>query len=375
MKKKKILFLIHNLKIGGAQRSLIELVNSMDPNRFDITIATIYNKLDLKGKIKDNVKIKSIIKTRNKFLERTFTYLVRKIVSPNWIYKRYLDDDYDYAVAFLEGLCTFLVSGCKNRKTKKIAWVHTDFRTLFCSNNVYKSLNHHKETYLTFDKIVCVSNAVQKGLCEKFSSDFDGKVVVCYNVIDDERIILESNQECNYSFNSSVLNFICIGNMRVEKAYPRLLKVAKQLVLSGRHFHITIIGAGSEYQKVKELLSNYNLEEYVSLLGNQENPYKFLKHADVFLQVSYAEGLSMTLIESIILEIPAIVTDCFGMREVLDNGKYGKIIENSEEALFDILSNVIDNPEIMDKYRSIVGERKEFFNKNKLTQAICELFN
>ncbi len=109
--KRKILFLIHNFSSGGAQKVLLQLVNNMDLDRFDITVQTIYNKCDLKNELKDGIKFKTIITTTNKYLLALESYFIRRIASPEWTYKHFIEDDYDCAVAYLEGECTRLVGG------------------------------------------------------------------------------------------------------------------------------------------------------------------------------------------------------------------------------------------------------------------------
>ncbi len=263
--------------------------------------------------------------------------------------------------------------GGKSLKTRKLAWVHIDFMQLFTADKVYDSTQEHLATYLKFDNIVCVSDDAKKGFEQRFKRSFGDVLKVRYNVIDGESIITKAQEKCDFC-SSAAFNIVCVGNMRHQKAYDRLLPICKRLKKEGLKFHVTIIGGGSEYAKVKDLVDNLELKDYITLLGNQSNPYKFMKHADLFLLASYTEGFSTVLIESIFLGIPAMVTQCAGMNEILDNGKYGIIIPNDEKSIEKNLRDVILCPTLLDKYKSHLPERAKFFDKNQAVRECEQLF-
>lgn len=95
----------------------------------------------------------------------------------------------------------------------------------------------------------------------------------------------------------------------------------------------------------------------------------------MFLQASYTEAFSTVLIEAILLGIPSMVTECSGMKEILDDGKYGLIIPNNEESIEKNLKKVIDDPTILDIYRERLPERKDFFDKSRSLREITSLFD
>lgn len=350
------------------------MVNGIDFSQYDVTVQTIYDRGELRKNLHPEIRYKTIIHSSNKYIEMLKSYFIRRIVAPEKTYRKYIDDDYDYAVAFLEGECTRLISGCRNDKTTLYAWVHVDFMKLFSSNGVYQSKEEHLKTYLKYDKIVCCSEGVANGFIKRFDYDFGNKLVVKYNVINGERIIAESAEKCEYKFSKDIFNIVCIGNMRKQKAYDRLLKICKRLKDEGYKYHLAIIGRGSEWENIRSLHNDFGLEGYVSLLGNQSNPYKYLIQADMLLVASYTEGFSTVLIESIMLNIPAVVTDCAGMDEILDNGKYGIIIPNNEDAIYKQLKEILSNTMIIENYKKILSERKTFFDKEQSMKEVMELF-
>ena len=120
--KKKVLFLIPNLKHGGAEKVLVNLVNNLDPNKYDITLQILFDV----GVHKKNLKPHITYKTFFKKEFRGNSYLF-KCFSPEFWWNRINREYYDVAISYLEGPTTRILSGCRNAKTKLIAWIHIEF--------------------------------------------------------------------------------------------------------------------------------------------------------------------------------------------------------------------------------------------------------
>lgn len=370
---KKLLFLIHALNPAGAQKVLVTLVNNMDLNKYDITVQTLFDYGELKDNLNPNIHYKTILKCKNKnsiwFQFKQF--ILRRIANLTFIANKYIDNYYDFEVAFLEGECTRLINAHTSTKAKKIAWVHTDLRSQFGADSLFKSFDDYKKCYKNFYRIVCVSNSVRDGFVEKFGDL--GNILTIYNIIDDEEIKEKSLLPINF-VNKPGINFLMVGNFRPQKSYDRLLRVAKRLKDESFAFHITIIGDGSEKNNMEKYADELNINDVVSMIGSLNNPYPYMKQLDMLICSSLQEGLSTVVIESCILEMPVLTTDCFGMSEILDNGKYGIIVENNEESLYDGIKNVLLNPEIIRKIKSLLRQRTNYFSKKERIMFIDELF-
>lgn len=299
---------------------------------------------------------------------------LRRVKTPEYIYRHYVDDGYDYAVAYLEGECTRIVSGCRNPKTQAIAWVHADFEKLFVCDKVFRSTEEHKKAYQSFDKIVCVSHGSKRGFIYRFGDDWGDKLVVKYNMIDGERIVTAAQEEAVLTMPEDVFSIVSVGNLRKEKGYDRLLPICRRLADEGYRFHLTIIGGGSEYANVEKQLNELRLQDNVTMFGNQTNPYCYMKQADMLFLGSYSEAFNTVVIESLMLDVPPMVTQCSGMDEILDNGTYGIILPNTAEGIYEGLKRVLEDPSILDAYRERLPQRKAFFDKENALNAILELF-
>lgn len=121
----KVLFLIHDLGQGGAEKVLVNLVNNMDRTKFDITVMTLFsggvNEQFLAKDIKYKTIYKRMIRGNSKLM---------KLLSPRTLHKMYVKEKYDIEISFLEGPCARIISGCKNPETKKVSWIHVDRKSV-----------------------------------------------------------------------------------------------------------------------------------------------------------------------------------------------------------------------------------------------------
>lgn len=368
--KKKLLFLIHALNAAGAQKVLVRLVNALDPEKYDITIKTIYRRHELKSELNDNIKLESIIQTNNFIIVRLLGFLLRRVIPVKLSARFLVGEDYDYQISYLEGESTKILSGSRLPKERKIAWVHVNLLRVFQSQNLYKDIDHHKKAYQSYGKIICVSDGVRDSVYERFGKLED--VSVLYNVIDEAQLVhLASKQDVDLP---DTFNILMVGNCRMQKGYERMLSTARRLINENYKFHITVCGNGTEFQRLLELKHNYGLDETIDMIGQTDNPYAYMKQADMLLCTSFDEGFSTVVVEALLLGLPTLTTDCSGMSEILDNGKYGIIVENNEDCIYEGIKSVLENPSILKHYRDLLPERKTFFSKTECIRKIESLF-
>ena len=123
------------------------------------------------------------------------------------------------------------------------------------------------------------------------------------------------------------------------------------------------------------MISDWNMEGYVSLMGYKQNPYPYLLSSDLFVCSSRSEGYSTAVTEALILGIPVITTNCSGMEELLGKGKYGMIVDNEASALYDGIKMLISNKILLNTFRQKAKERGAFFNKVSLLSRIISLID
>lgn len=341
--KKKILFLINDLSGGGAEKILVNLINSLDVNKYDITCKTLFNQGINRNLLKPHIKYEYY--RENEI--RWYPYIC-KILPSKLLHKIIIKKKYDLEVAFLEGPCTKIVGGSDG---KSIAWVHTQFTEKQLFTDGYFNIKQAKKTYLKMDAIVSVSKDVETGL-KQF---IDVKTKILYNPI----LINYCQKEEQIDFDDNYINFVAIGRLNKVKGFDRLINSFSKLSEFNKGVRLYIYGEGPEKENLRNLIRNLNLDN-VFLEGYKENVQGYLKKADVFVCSSYREGYSTVANEAILMGVPVITTDCSGMKEILLNGKLGIIVENSENALYLGIKEIILNEKILDTYKQNIEKYKGF---------------
>lgn len=367
--KRKVLFLIESFIVGGAERVLLNLVNAMDKERFDVTVMAVFKQSVYEGyncqfadALDPAVHYKYLVDNSSKWKYRLFNIAFNRLPK-QWIHRWMIGEGYDTEVAFYEGLPTLFLAHSSNKRSNKIAWLHY--------GNGFANLSENDQhtfscLYDKFDTIVGVSNGVSQNFKNKIG--LSEKVITLYNLIDEEEIIRKSKFFDIPRIESGV-SFVSVGRLCEVKGYDRLLHVCKLIKDEGYSFCLKIIGAGDNIS-LEQIISTDSLGGYVQLLGNKDNPYPFMKSADWYVCSSYAEGFSTTITEALIVGTPVISTDCSGTDELLGNSEYGIRCENSEEGLYKAMKQVLDNPDLRNSYAEKALQKGRSFHKEELLARI-----
>lgn len=369
LKLKRLLISIDNLGGGGAEKVLINLLKNLNKTKYQITLLLLFNEGIHLTEVPKHVEIKYLFNIKGSLLRRII-YKMFKYFPAEKIYKKFIKECYDIEIAFLEGSTTKLISGSNNPKSKKIAWVHTDFSNYHWTIHYYKNDDEEQRQYKKFDDIVFVSNDSQKGFEDTLN--IHENLSVIYNPIDAEEIIAESKEEIIVN---TKLTVISVGRLIKAKGYDRLIKVHSKLVNEGIDHDLILIGEGEEKESLLQLCKQLNVVNSVHFLGFQTNPYKYVNAADLYVSSSRAEGLPLVVAEALILGKPVLCTRCSGPVELLENGKYGMIVENSEKGLYEGIKNLTLNNEERKKYEKLSLERRSFFNINTIMAQIESLID
>lgn len=364
----KILFLINTLGGGGAERVLVNLVNNMDKTKFDITVETMFSggvNVDLLSK-----DIKYI--NRNAPCPRGIAYIFR-FIPARLLYSYFIGKEhYDVIVAYMHGAPVKVISGCRDKVTKKIAWLHngnpetgTFFKFWFSKKSAFRA-------YELCNAVVGVSDSVAKAF-----SDYTGikdNIKVVFNTNDVSRISALADERFEINAENS-FNIVSVGRLSHEKGFDRLFNVCQRLHKEGFNLGVTIVGAGPLENELKTMVSASKDENWFHFTGYQTNPYKYVKNADLFVCSSRTEGLSTAVTEAVILGVPCVSTDVSGAKEILGkNNEYGLVVESSEEGIYGGIKQMLENTDLRQHYSEKAKERAEFFSTESTVKQALDLF-
>lgn len=361
---KKILFLINTLKAGGAEKVLVDTVNSLDPNKYQITVQTLLDTGENKKFLSPHVRYKTVIRAKNAFVRRVMSTLLLKVLSADLAYRLFIKEEYDYEIAFLEGQPTKIISKSTNLKGKKFAWVHIDLNAFPDSVRSYGAQENEEAAYRCFDKVICVSEAVKKEFLKKYPIEAS-RVDVLYNVIDDEAICLASKEAAELPDTPGPV-LISVGRLTHQKGYDRLLRIHHRLIQEGLLHSLVLIGDGDQREALTSFVQRNGLSDTVTFLGYQSNPHKFVSKADLFVCSSYAEGYSMVVSEAVLCNTPVLATNVAGISEPVDHPRCSIIVENSEDALYEALKLLLREPEKLSALYVDLEQRKAALKRDHL---------
>lgn len=356
---KKILFLIHDLGVGGAEKVLVNLVNNMDHLKFDITVLSLFGGGVNEQFLSPHIHYRAIF-------QKTIpgNSILMKFLSPKQLHNLFVKEHYDIEVAYLEGPSTRIISGCPYKDTSLVSWVHCTMKSKSDCAIGFRNYAEALECYSAFDQIVSVSEDVKRAfqkICPVSSPN-----TVLYNTNLSDEILQKAEESITDAvFDKNSYNIIGAGKIVAVKGFDRLSRVHKRLRQEGYEVHTFVLGIGSQKKEIEEFLEDNGLIDSFTFLGYKTNPYKYIAQCDVFVCSSYSEGFSTATTESLIVGVPVCTTDVSGMKEMMgEKNEYGIVTENTEDALYEGIKRLLDDRNLLVHYKrqaEIRGQKPQIF--------------
>lgn len=358
----KVLFLIHDLGQGGAEKVLVNLVNNMDPEKFDISVTALFGGGVNARFLAPHVRYRAVFPGQI----RGNSHLM-KFLSPKQLHKLCVKEHYDIEVSYLEGPSARIVSGCGDPDTKLVSWIHVQQKTMKKLASAFRSEAEARTCYGRFDQTVCVSRYVRDEFCRLL--DFRKPCRVLYNTVESDKIRAGAAEAAPELAEDGRFRLAAVGTLKESKGYDRLLRIVGRL--EGAHLYI--LGTGPQEQELKRYVRDNGLENRVTFLGYQTNPYKYVAKCDLFVCASFAEGFSTATTEALIVGTPVCTVEVSGMREMLGGNEFGVITENDEEALYQGIKGLLDDPGLLAHYREKAARRGKRFSTGETVRAVEDM--
>ena len=364
---KKILFLIHDLGQGGAEKVLVNLLNNMDRSKFDISVTALFgggvNEQFLKPDIHYRAVFPKEVPGNSKLM---------KLLTPEQLHRLCVKERYDIEVSYLEGPSARVISGCRDANTKLVSWIHVEQHTMDKLAKSFRSEKEARACYDRFDRTVCVSQYVHDDFCKILG--FEKPCGVLYNTVESNRILALASEAAPELADDGKIRLVAVGTLKESKGCDRLLRIIKRLNNSGYPVRLHILGIGPQQQALEKYVSDNALERSVTFLGYQTNPYQYVAKCDLFVCASHAEGFSTAATEALIVGTPVCTVEVSGMKEMLgENNEWGLVTANEDEALYRGIKGLLDDPALLAHYKEKASERGRTFSTENTVRAVEEM--
>ncbi|MBQ3418145.1 MAG: glycosyltransferase [Ruminococcus sp.] len=363
------------------EKLLVTLANKMAGFGYDVTVLIFQEDSTLESELDERIDFRQ--KEPNVPFGKRIPYIRYKFyddemwdyrVSPKQLYKYYIGNEkFDVEIAFFRGTSVKIIAGSTNKNAVHLTWVHSDFRKAGGYKRHFNNMDEVVAAYRTFDKVICVSKEAMEGFKEVIGDT--GNLTKVYNMIPVKQIRQMAMTEIPKPLSPAHLNLVIVARLLDKtKGHLRLITAVSRLRQEGYDIALTVVGDGPDREMIEEYISVMNENDFVRMVGNQKNPYPYIKTADVLVCSSYFEGYNLTVAEALVLGTPVLSVKCSGPTEILENGKYGVIVENSERGLYYGIRKLYRNPELLDYYRAKAIERQSFFDEDKISRQLENLF-
>jgi len=400
---KKILFVINTMSRAGAETALIELLRKLSSasKKYQIDLLVMLPQGELFSSIPSGVRVlnrsyssESVLSSKGRLrtvgcILKKFFYrltgfrligyfasncaeqLKAKRFQPDKLLWRLVSegtpsprDEYDLAVAYLEGASTYFVAD-RVRAKKKACFIHIDYQKAGYTPKLDRGC------YDAMSRIFVVSDEVGRQFLKTYQQH-ESKICLFHNFLDVEGIREKAEKGSGFDDDYKGVRLVTVGRLHYQKAYDIAIKALKLLVDSGRDIRWYVLGEGAERAALEKQIDEAGLKYRFILMGAKDNPYPYVKQADIYVHATRFEGKSIAIEEAQILGKVIVASDCTGNTEQIIPEYDGVLLPLSAERLASELARVLDNSELRGKLSDNVI-KKDFYHDEDLQKLVSLL--
>ena len=382
--KKKIIFVTQALWIGGIETALVNLINRLDPRKYDITCLILQDEKPMAKRLPAHCRLlvadrEHTVSFSEKYRYSRLFHLTEKPENPSglhqammWLVPTIKWAENRLCIRYIrkqlqnEHFDTCIIYSDVAAETAVRA-VNAEKFLMFYHHGAMRHVYHDEVGYRKCERIIAVSQNQEERL-RRFCPQYADKMMTIENITDVEGIIARSQESIPESIPQGRYNIVTCGRIAKEKGMDIAAEACAKLVAAGfEHIHWWIVGGGPAEAEVREKIAQLGMEQYVTMLGMQENPYPYIAKADLYVQPSRVESFGLTIAEALILGQYVVSTDTDGAREILTDPTMGRICPvNAQSLAQEILTVLQEKPErstdILEKFRQENLEKLHKFN-------------
>ena len=364
---KHVLFIINSLRFGGAEHMLLNILQQIDYNRYDVSLVYFVKDGIYVSEIPQRVKIIRPF-TKGTRLSNVLCFLLKKLgLLKKWYERRILSSIgyYDAIISYLEGFPVLVHSLITERGKENISFIHTDLKAFPDAIQQLGGKDCCQEAYNKMDKLVFVSQTALDSFNKVFP-DVTSTLTVLPNFIDIQGVLKKGN---DYEVEKKGYTVTAISRLAPVKGIEIIPSIAAAIKARGEEVHFFIVGDGSERKSIEDLIQSNGVPDLVKLAGYQENPYPYLKIADIYLSTSISEGMPLTFCEAMAFGKPIVASRTAGSEYMLDEN-IGIIVERTASSFVEAILSLIHNKEKREKMGCIAREKSLNYGSEPYMRAL-----
>ena len=375
--KKKILFIYDSMMTGGTTTALFSLINTIDRSKYEISLLLYTNTGALLGEIPEFVKLLPSAYRESRLLSSGQRKIVKTILNgraflalTSWLkyrntpkgnlrhilmhygmsaqvsLSRAVDEQFDYAIGFMEGWSNEYVVSPKIKAVEKFVWIHPQYKSCYLLPEIDRKI---------FDKadgIALISENCLEQFFE-FFPEYQPKTYVVPNIMSSDLVRQKAGKD-DVAVTKAKINFCTVCRCDIQvKGLDRLLKAFYELKQQGLTQDVMwhLIGGGSEFEQFKQEVDSLEMNDTIMLYGNKLNPLPYLRQMDVFILASRYEGKPVSVTEAQILGLPCLVTDYESAPSQVQHQVNGIIMDNNYDNIYETIKAVIQTPKLLSKWK------------------------
>lgn len=353
--------------MGGAERVTLNLIDSLDRTKVILSIYLFRKEGVLLEEVPEDVTLfgTKSVKTKIAF------WTLAKFLKKNQF-------DLIYSVTDGANIASLLALMLISKRIKIVCSSHSTFSKIGFKSRLQKKMTYFliDSLYKYADKLIVISNDSLRSYQKSFPS-LKGKFRCIYNAAFTNKLFTKQLEELEEgSFRKDSINLFSCGRLVKPKGFPYLIKAVKLLSLKYK-INLLIAGEGPDRNKLEELVEVLELKNSILLIGNQNNPYKFMSKCDIYVHSSLWDGLPTTLIEAMACGAPVVSTDCdSGPREIISHGIDGLLVRppGNAKVLADGIEKLILNERLRLKFKISAKEKALSFSSENIVKQYEQLF-
>lgn len=389
--KKNVIFVAEALWIGGIETALVNLLNRMDYEKYDVTCLVVRGSLEMAERITPKCRLLVADREKTPAFSESYKFsrlyhLTEEAENPsrlhrammwavpaikwveNRLYIRYVreqmkEEHFDTCVIYSDRTAEIAVRG-----------IWADQYLLFYHNAIMDKAYHDEIGYRKSKKIIAVSEKKAEEL-KSFRPKYADKYMTIHNLVDLAGVMEKSRMAPDVTFPENAFNLVTCGRLAHQKAIDWAIQAMKALLGKGYHdLQWWIVGGGPDAEKLQRQIEDAGIGDHFHLLGMQSNPYPYIANADLYVQPSRYENYSVVILEAMALCKPILATIPAAEMQIR-SGENGLLCEANPESIADAIERLYLHREEMEKYVQALKDNGLDKQNEEIMDSLYRLFD